>query len=86
MVMIEAKISELKSKLSAYVARVRRGETVHVFDRQTLVAKLVPADASMALSIREPRAPTSSLKKASPVRLRQTVDVTAVLREDRDAR
>jgi antitoxin (DNA-binding transcriptional repressor) of toxin-antitoxin stability system len=71
MVMIEAKISELKSKLSAYVARVRRGETVHVLDRQTLVAKLVPADASAALSIREPNAATSSLKKASPVRLKK---------------
>lgn len=41
--MIRATISELKNGLSAYLRRVRSGETVLVLDRKTPVARLVPA-------------------------------------------
>lgn len=37
-----AKVSELKAGLSAYLARVKRGEEVVVTDRGRSVAKLVP--------------------------------------------
>jgi len=38
-----AKISELKAKLSAHIAFVKNGEEVLIFDRNTPVARLVPA-------------------------------------------
>lgn len=41
--MIRATISELKNGLSAYLRRVRSGETVLVLDRKAPVARLVPA-------------------------------------------
>ena len=41
--MIRVTISELKNGLSAYLRRVRSGETVLVLDRKTPVARLVPA-------------------------------------------
>jgi len=38
-----AKISELKAKLSAHIQYVKNGEEVLVLDRDTPVARLVPA-------------------------------------------
>ncbi len=40
--MKKANISQLKDQLSSYVAYVRRGGSVRVFDRDTPVAELVP--------------------------------------------
>jgi prevent-host-death family protein len=40
--MSNAKVSELKAKLSAYLAEVRRGETVTVYDRNTAISKVIP--------------------------------------------
>src|SRR5438445_8665449 len=40
--MKQARIAELKNNLSRYVARVRAGETITVFDRNRPVARLVP--------------------------------------------
>lgn len=40
--MKQAKISELKNNLSRYLAYVRRGGVVRVFDRNRPVAELVP--------------------------------------------
>lgn len=40
--MKSAKVSELKAHLSAYLAEVRRGETVIVCNRNTPIARLVP--------------------------------------------
>jgi len=40
--MKQARIAELKNNLSRYVARVRAGETITVFDRNKPVARLVP--------------------------------------------
>jgi prevent-host-death family protein len=39
-----AKISELKAKLSAHIQYVKNGEEVLIFDRNTPVARLVPAE------------------------------------------
>ena len=43
--MVRATISELKNQLSAYLKKVRSGETVLIYDRDELVARLegVPA-------------------------------------------
>ena len=38
-----AKISELKARLSAHIEYVKRGEEVLILDRDTPVARLVPA-------------------------------------------
>ena len=38
-----AKISELKAKLSAHIGYVKNGEEVLIYDRDTPVARLVPA-------------------------------------------
>jgi antitoxin (DNA-binding transcriptional repressor) of toxin-antitoxin stability system len=44
--MAEAKISELKNRLSHYLDRVRRGESVLVLDRDRVIARIEPAGAS----------------------------------------
>jgi prevent-host-death family protein len=40
--MKNARISELRDKLSEYLARVREGETVIVYDRDTPIARIEP--------------------------------------------
>jgi antitoxin (DNA-binding transcriptional repressor) of toxin-antitoxin stability system len=40
---IEAKISELKDRLSHYLRRVRQGESVLVLDRDRIIARIEPA-------------------------------------------
>ena len=40
--MIRATISDVKNSLSAYLRKVRAGETVIIMDRKTPVARLVP--------------------------------------------
>lgn len=40
---VEAKISELKDRLSHYLRRVRQGESVLVLDRDRVIARIEPA-------------------------------------------
>lgn len=40
---LEAKISELKDRLSHYLRRVRQGESVLVLDRDRVIARIEPA-------------------------------------------
>ena len=42
--MIRANISELRNGLSAYLRRVRRGETVLILDRSVPIARLTPVE------------------------------------------
>ncbi|HEY1251317.1 MAG TPA: prevent-host-death protein [Thermoanaerobaculia bacterium] len=54
--MKNAKISELRDGLSDYLARVRRGETVIVYDRDTPIARIEPippADQSLPDWVKE---------------------------------
>lgn len=84
--MKSVKVSELKAKLSGYLSDVRRGETVTVCDRQTPIARLVPLDDRLdGLDVREPDEAVS-LPEGLSIRLRQRVDVVALLRDERDAR
>lgn len=45
LVVTQAKISELKNRLSHYLARVRRGESILVLDRNRVIARIEPAGA-----------------------------------------
>jgi len=47
--MKNARISELRDGLSEYLAKVRRGETVIVFDRDTPIARIEPIAPGHAL-------------------------------------
>jgi len=81
-----AKVSELKAKLSGYLAQVRHGATITVCDRKTPIARLVPIDdGDSGLEVREAANP-GALPIAPVVALRRDVDLAAWLREDRDER
>lgn len=80
-------ISELKARLSEYLAAVRNGETVIVHDRRTPIACLVPIrEDDQDLAVVEPTRPIGRATKVRPPRLRRRVDVVGVLREGRDQR
>ena len=73
-------MSELKARLSAYLAEVRAGGEVIVCDRSTPIARLVPIDEGADdLSLIPASAPLSSLKKIAGVRPKRPVDVDALL-------
>lgn len=85
-------VRELKSRLSEYLARVERGETVHVTSRGRRVAQIVPAvgETAMERGLREgwitqqvdrPPAPFTPLPP-----LPDTPSSEELLREDRDHR
>lgn len=86
--MKRANVSELKARLSEFLAGVRAGGTVIVYDRVTPIARLVPIDdgESDDLEIDEPTAPLGDLRKIKPVRLRRRVDLDRLLRESRGPR
>lgn len=84
MVMKRAKVSELKARLSSYLAEVRSGDTVIVCERATPIARLVPLEEDAdKLKIREAGKSIRRLTKVRPVRLRKKVDVDRLLREMR---
>ncbi len=79
------KISELKNHLSAYLRHVRRGNSVEVLDRDTVVARIVPAEeVAPGLVVRRARGKMRDFVPPPP--LDPPVDVVELLREDRDAR
>jgi prevent-host-death family protein len=47
------KIADLKNKLSYYLERVKKGETILVLDRTTPVARIVPIEAPSSLPPKE---------------------------------
>lgn len=86
--MKRAMVSELKAHLSAYLADVRRGQSVIVCDRATPIARLVPyaPDEADGFEVVPASLPVSGLKKIRGVRPKRSIDVVRLLREDRDAR
>ena len=85
-VMQTVKVSELKARLSGYLAQVRRGATVTVCDRRTPIARLVPFEGDAGgLEVREP-VDVRGLPAATRIALRRDVDVVALLRADREHR
>jgi prevent-host-death family protein len=82
------RVAELKSRLSEYLRRVRRGETVTVLDRDTPIARLTPlAPGPAALTVRRP-APGAPRPGAVPLPppLRLKTDVRALLAAERGER
>jgi prevent-host-death family protein len=86
-VMKKAMVSELKARLSAYLAEVKQGGTVIVCERQTAIARLVPyEDEDRDFRVREAAQPISRLGKIHPVRLGRNVNLDTMLREMRGDR
>jgi prevent-host-death family protein len=82
--MKEVRIAELKSRLSEYLDAVRRGETIAVLNRDTLVARIVPARERASLRIRKPAAGTPSPNRVPlPKPLALGIDVVDLLLEER---
>jgi len=54
--MKKTKIADLKNKLSQYLEKVKKGETILVLDRTTPVARIVPVEAPSSLKPREEEA------------------------------
>ncbi len=78
-----AKVSELKAKLSGYLAQVRNGATVTVCDRKTPIARLVPVDDDAGgVEVLE-AADAEGLPVGQRIRLKKRIDVVALLRADR---
>jgi len=86
-VMKSVRIADLKARLSEHLRRVRRGETVTVFDRDTPVARLVPYSAGTPLVTRPPRpgAPRPSAVKLPPPLESLQTDAVALLVDERAA-
>jgi antitoxin (DNA-binding transcriptional repressor) of toxin-antitoxin stability system len=84
MTMRQVRIAELKARLSEYLRAVRRGETIAVLDRETLVAQIVPVRERTALRIRKPTPGTPPPNRVPlPKPLKSTIDVVQQLLEER---
>lgn len=82
--MKRVRIAELKARLSEYLRAVRRGETIAVLDRETLVAQIVPVRDRAALRIRKPAPGTPPPNRVRlPKAATPNVDVVALLLEER---
>lgn len=79
------RIADLKTNLSAWLRRVKRGESVTVLERETPVARIVPIDrAGGALRVRRARAPLVEFEPPEPLRVKS--DIVALLLEERGER
>ena len=82
-VMKQARIAELKARLSEYLRTVRSGETVTVLDRETPVARIVPI-RQRGLRVRKPAPGAPGLSRLSfPPPLKLKIDVLKLLLEER---
>ena len=85
--MKKAKVSELKARLSSYLADVRKGDILVVCDRSTPIARLVPMEEEGEdIRICESAEPIAGLKAIRPVKLRKKLDVAKILGEIRGDR
>jgi antitoxin (DNA-binding transcriptional repressor) of toxin-antitoxin stability system len=84
MVMKQVGIAELKARLSEHLRAVRRGESIGVLDRQTLVAHIVPVRERSKLHVQTPAPGTPPLGRVRvPKPARLDVDVVQLLLEER---
>jgi prevent-host-death family protein len=82
--MKQVRIAELKARLSEYLRAVRRGETIAVFDREALVAQIVPVRAQPELRVRKPAPGTPPLNRVPlPKPAKLPIDVVQLLLEER---
>jgi len=77
------RIAELKRRLSEYVRRVQRGETITVLDGDTPVARLEPVTAGLV--VRQPVADAPLLRDLDmPAPLETKGDILRLLQEERE--
>ncbi len=67
--MKKANVAELNNRLSHYLAKVKRGESILVMERATPVARIVPAAAPSQLSSDETEAWLKRLESKGILRL-----------------
>jgi prevent-host-death family protein len=80
--MTRVKITELKARLSAYLAEVRSGGEVLVYDRATPIARLVPiTNAQDDLQIITESSPPTALRRIKGVRPLKAIDLDKLLGE-----
>jgi prevent-host-death family protein len=81
----QVRIAELKSRLSEYLRAVRQGETIAVLDRDTPVARIVPAPGHVSLRIRKPAqgTPPPNRVPLPKKELKLNVDVVDLLLQER---
>ena len=75
------RVAELKARLSAYLRRVRAGETITVLDRDTPIARLVPLSSQAPLTVRPSRGRLHDVRLPRPLVLE--TDVVELLLEER---
>lgn len=79
-------VAELKARLSEYLRRVRRGETITVLDRETEIARILPLEDADPLSVRTPSGGATRIQDVPlPPPLDSEVDVLDLLRDERQA-
>lgn len=85
--MTRAKVSELEARLSSYLAEVREGGMVVVYDRATPIARLIPfkEEDDDLVVIKESSSP-AELKRIKGVRPRKPINVDKLLSELRQDR
>jgi prevent-host-death family protein len=85
--MQHAGVAQLKARLSQYLARVRGGDTVVVYDRNTPIARLVPyAESDDGFVVVEATEPAAAVRGVRGIKPKRAVDVVRILRESRDHR
>ncbi len=79
------RIADLKSHLSEYLRKVRRGGSLTVLDRDTPIARIVPYEASgTSLIVRSPLPDAPKLQRMPlPPPLRLHRDIVEFLMEER---
>lgn len=84
--MREVRIAELKSKLSEFLRRVQRGESLAVFDRNTAIAQIIPFRERAGLRIRKPAVDSPPPGKVPiPAAPKLKLDVLKLLLEERQS-
>ena len=76
--MEKANIAELKNKLSSYLEKVKRGETVLVMDREKPVARIVPVESPARMGEGEAEAWLKRLEREGVVRTGARKGVPAI--------
>jgi len=85
--MTRAKISELKARLSAYLAEVRGGGEILVCDRATPIARLVPFQEERDdITLIAESSPPAALGRIRGVRPKKPIDLDKLLGELRQDR
>ena len=74
----------MKANLSSYLASVRKGETVVVYDRSTPIARLVPFEERDDFTVIEAVDPPKEARRLKPVKPLKAVDIDRYLQELRE--